>query len=224
MDKSSRDGVSHWRQDLTTASLGQPDALSLLQVPALFSGEHWLLAETWREQESASDCRCEEGAKSRSWFGVGCGCHKDGDYGQGGKSPGGAGLSPFRDRRVQLCSETPKTGSPIVKWGWKYLWQVIQSLCIVAAGISAHLALGRALMHPHGLLGPAKSVLLLDPRMSTTGPTAPQGGCPWQAVIPPAMGRSKGHRQPQPGESSAHKEPQQCQTETKPFLNTNRTL
>lgn len=148
-----------------------------------------------------ADMRREQ--RAGAGFGVGCGCHKDGDSGQGGKSPGGAGLSPFWDRRVQLCLQTPKTGNPIVKWGWKHLWQVTQSLCIVAAGISAHLALGRALMHSHGLLGPAKSVLLIDPRMSTIGPTAPWGDALGRQSSLQPWGEAKGTANPSP-EKAAH--------------------
>ena len=54
MEKSSKAGVSYWRQDLTTPSLDPPDASSLLQHPEgcqlPLSGENWLLAEMWREE------------------------------------------------------------------------------------------------------------------------------------------------------------------------------
>lgn len=151
VEKNSKAGVSHWRQDLTTASLAPPEASSLLQDPKgcqlTLPGEKWLLAEIRRENRNLRlNCRNEKGTKSRSWF---LGCHKQRDFGQGEKSPGGAGmLHPLGDRLMwtaecRCVCKSHRHETPIVKRGGKHPWHRIQAAepaSLVAAATSAHVA------------------------------------------------------------------------------------
>lgn len=113
-EKRSKAGRSHW-------SLNLPDALFLLQDPEgcqlPLSGENWLLAEMWRKENTnlllTAEMRREQAAGAG--FQVGCGCQKQGDSGQGGKSSGGAGiLSPLGDRLMWTgeCSCAYKSQKP----------------------------------------------------------------------------------------------------------------
>ena len=133
------------------------------------------------------------------------------------------------------CAYKPqRQENPIVKWGWKHLWHRSQAAEPVPCSCQHQcpiglVSLGGALTYPCGHLGPCKirAAYRCPGRAQVTRgaaprPTAPRGGCPWQAVIPPATGRSKGHRQPQPRESSTQKELHWWQIYRKSFLNTNR--